>query len=82
MKERLNGCRVLMVAAGGVFRGGADVETADISGTVEGSLTDRQNLTVRGPARIHSDSIFYGEIEVERGATIAGAVRPLEEEPE
>ena len=41
-----------MVAAGGVFRGGADVETADISGTVEGSLTVRQNLTVRASARI------------------------------
>ena len=52
MRERLYGCGVLMVAAGGVFRGGADVETADISGTVEGSLTVRQNLTVRASARI------------------------------
>lgn len=78
----LDGCRVLMVAAGGVFRGGADVETADIGGTVEGSLTVRRMLTLRASGRIVAETIACGEIEVERGATIVGAVRPLEEEPE
>ena len=78
----LDGCRALMVAAGGVFRGGADVETADIGGTLEGSLTVRRMLTLRASGRIVAETISYGEIEIERGATIIGAVRPLPDDPE
>ncbi len=76
----LEGCHVLTVAAGGVFRGSADVETADISGTVEGSLTVRRILTLRAAGRIVAGTTFYGEIEIERGATIIGTLQPLEEE--
>jgi len=76
----LEGCRVLVVAEGGVFRGSADVETADIGGTVEGSLTVREILTVRASARIHSDSIFYGELELDRGGTVTGTLQPLKGE--
>ncbi|MCY4550793.1 MAG: polymer-forming cytoskeletal protein [Defluviicoccus sp.] len=82
VETELSGCRLLLVAAGGVFRGSADVETADIRGTVEGPLTVRETLTVRASGRIVAETIACGEIEVERGATIAGAVRPLEEESE
>ena len=77
VETELSGCRVLMVAASGVFRGSADVETADIRGTVEGPLTVRKILTVRASARILSESVSYGELEIERGATIIGAVRPF-----
>ena len=70
VETELDGCRVLMVAASGVFRGSADVERADISGTVEGSLTVREILTVRASARILSKSISYGELEIERGGTV------------
>ena len=76
----LDGCRVLMVAAGGVFRGGADVETADISGTMEGSLTVRRMLTLRASGRILSDSIFYGELEIDRGGTVTATLQPLGKE--
>ena len=79
--SELVGCRVLMVAAGGVFRGGADVETADISGTMEGSLNVRQNLTLRASGRIVAETISFGEIEVERGGILIGTVRPLAERP-
>ena len=80
VETELDGCRVLMVAASGVLRGSADVERADISGTVEGSLTVREILTVRASARILSESISYSEIEVERGGTIIGTLRPLTED--
>ena len=70
----IDGCHVLMVAAGGVFRGSAEVERADISGTVEGSLTVRQMLTVRASGRILGGAVSYGELEVERGATLIGTV--------
>ena len=80
VETEIDGCRVLMVAASGVFRGSADVERADISGTVEGSLTVREILTVRASARILSKSISCGELEIERGGTVTGAVRPLLED--
>ena len=80
VETEIHGCRVLAVAASGVFRGSADVERADISGTVEGSLTVRELLTVRASARILSGSIFYGELEIERGGTVTGTVRPLPED--
>ena len=76
----LDGCQVLMVAAGGVFRGSADVETADIGGTMEGSLTVRRNLTLRASGRIVSETISYGELEIERGGILIGTVRPLGKE--
>ena len=82
VETELDGCRVLIVAAGGVFRGSADVETADIRGNVEGSLTVREMLTVRATARIVSDSVCYGELELERGGTVIGTVRPLKDEAE
>ena len=82
VETEFDGCRVLMVAASGVFRGSGDVERADISGTVEGSLTVREILTVRASARILSKSISYGELEIERGGTVTGTVRPLLEDKE
>ena len=80
VETELDGCRVLMVAASGVFRGSADVDRADISGTVEGSLTVREILTVRASGRVLGGAISFGEIEVERGATLVGTLRPLTED--
>ena len=77
VETEIHGCHVLLVAASGVFRGSADVERADISGTMEGPLTVRGLLTVRASARILSGSLSYGELEIERGGTVTGTVRPL-----
>ena len=82
VETEIHSCRVLTVAASGVFRGSADVERADISGTVEGPLTVRELLTVRASARILSGSLSYGELEIERGGTVSGTVRPRQEEAE
>ena len=75
VETELHGCRVLTVAASGVLRGSADAERADISGTVQGSLTTREILTVRASGRILGGAICYGEIEIERGGTIIGMAR-------
>ena len=80
VETEISGCRLLSVAAGGVFRGSADVERADIGGTVEGSLTVREILTVRASGRIHSDSISYGELELDRGGTVTATLQLLGEE--
>lgn len=79
VETELDGGRVLAVAGGGVFRGRADVETADISGTLEGQLRVRGTLTVRASARIVSESFSYGELEIERGGVVAGTARPADD---
>ena len=76
VETELDGCRVLAAGGAGVFRGAADVETADICGTLEGPLRVRRILTVRASARIFSGALSYPEIEIERGGGIASAVRP------
>ncbi len=71
-------CRALDVAQTGLFKGNADVETADIGGTFEGSLT-AEMLVVRATGRIRG-RIVYGEIEVECGATVIGEMQPRSED--
>ncbi len=75
----LEGCRELEVARTGTFRGNVDVEMADISGTVEGSVIAHNILIVRAGGTVRGD-VVYGEIEIERGATVSGGMRPLSEE--
>ena len=82
VETELDGCRRLAVAGGGVFRGRADVETAEIRGALEGPLRVRGILTVGASARILSESISYAELEIERGGIVIGVVRPLPEDRE
>ena len=67
-------CHALAVARTGVFQGDAEVETADIGGTFEGSLT-AGILVMRATAHIRG-RVVYGEIEIERGATVIGELQP------
>ncbi len=55
------------------FEGEGEVETAEIAGLFEGSLTVRGRLLVRSTGRVCGD-IHFGELEVERGGQIAGKV--------
>lgn len=66
-------CRQLELTETGTFKGEAEFETADISGTFEGLLTTRGLLIVRASARI-SGKVRYGQLEVERGGWISGEV--------
>lgn len=76
----LDRCRVLAVSPGGVFRGDADVETAEIAGTVEGRLTVRGMLRLCASGRVHCETVAYGDLVIERGGIVIGTVRPLREE--
>ena len=82
LETDLEGCPVLAVARDGFYRGTADVESADIAGTVEGTLTVRGSLTLRATGRIVSETVSYGELEIERGARVAGTFRPLVDDAE
>lgn len=79
VETALEGTREFEVSRTGRFRGTVDVGTADIAGTVEASVTAREDLTVRATGRIAGD-IVYAALTVERGTVISGRIRPLSEE--
>ena len=79
VETEMDGCRELEIARTGIFKGNADVENADISGTVEGVLTAHSVLTVRASGRVRG-KIAYGQLEIERGGTLIGDVQPLSDD--
>lgn len=76
VETEMKGCRELEIARTGTFKGNAEVESADISGTVEGTLIVHSILTVRASGRVLGN-ISYGQLEIERGGTLVGDVQPL-----
>lgn len=73
----LSGAKVLEIAEGGLFKGQATVDRAEVSGTFEGTLTVREHLSLRASGRI-SGEIRYAEIEVERGGRLSGQIGELD----
>ena len=79
VETQMDGCRELEVARNGIFKGDALVDTADISGTVEGSVTAREILIVRASGRVRG-RISYGQVEIERGGIVVGEMQPCSED--
>lgn len=74
VEANMRDCREIEIADGGTFKGEADIEMADISGTFEGTLTARQLLIVRASGRI-TGKVRFGQLEIERGGEIVGDVQ-------
>nr|WP_257640882.1 polymer-forming cytoskeletal protein [Acetobacter okinawensis] len=68
----------LVVMPGGLFRGGVEVENAEIAGTVDGALTARGSLTVRGSGRLLGKAACH-RLKVEDGGQITGQLEMLSE---
>ena len=66
------------ISKGGVFKGAADVDQAEISGLFEGQLRVRERLVIRTGGRVIGD-LEYGEIEIECGGEVSGTVRSHQE---
>ncbi|MDA0261468.1 MAG: polymer-forming cytoskeletal protein [Proteobacteria bacterium] len=66
------------ISKGGVFKGAADVDEAEISGRFEGQLVVRNRLVIRAGGSVSGD-LEYGEIEIQRGGQIIGTVRNRQE---
>ena len=66
------------ISKGGVFKGAADVDEAEISGTFEGQLKVRRRLVIRAGGIVTGD-LEYGEIEIECGGQVSGTIRNREE---
>ena len=77
IEAKMKDCRIIEVADDGIFKGAAEIETADIGGRFDGELSVKGRLKVRGSGVI-SGSIRYGELEVEVGGRLVGTIEPLD----
>jgi cytoskeletal protein CcmA (bactofilin family) len=77
IEANLQDCQNMMIAATGVFRGNGSTENADVHGRVEGDLVVRKRLLIRASGHV-SGTITYGEIEIEAGGKISGAIQAHE----
>lgn len=68
----------LSIAAGGIFKGEVEVEDAEISGTIDGTLTAHGNLMVRASGRVLGTARCR-RLQVEDGGHITGRMEMLAE---
>jgi len=73
----LKDVHTMEIAESGSFKGIAEVEEAEISGTVEGDLTVRGRLIIYSSGKV-SGKITYGEIEIERGGQLTGEIKAVD----
>jgi cytoskeletal protein CcmA (bactofilin family) len=68
----------LVVALGGVFKGEVEVEDAEVAGTVDGTVTARGSLVVRGTGRLLGTARCR-RLQVEDGGQITGRIEMITE---
>jgi cytoskeletal protein CcmA (bactofilin family) len=73
VEASLTESRVIEIAETGHFKGSAEIESAEIAGRYEGTLTVRERLFIRSTGKV-SGKVTYGQIEIEPGGEIAGEV--------
>lgn len=79
VEANLTEAGAIEIADGGVFRGSAEVDDAEIGGHFEGGLTVRRKLIIRSTGRVQG-TVRYGRLVVESGGEIAGTVEVMEGE--
>ncbi len=70
----------LSIAPGGVFKGEIEVEDAEIAGTIDGTLTARGSLVVRGSGKVLGTARCR-RLQVEDGGQITGRVEMISDHP-
>jgi len=76
VEAELENSQSIEISDTGVFKGSADIENATVSGSFEGVLTVRGELTVRAGGRVEGE-IRYGKLCIESGGEIIGSVEVL-----
>lgn len=74
----LNEVHTVEIAESGSFKGGAEIEDAEISGIFEGDLVVRNRLVIYSTG-IVKGNITYGEIEIERGGQLTGQIKTIDQ---
>jgi cytoskeletal protein CcmA (bactofilin family) len=70
----------LSISQGGVFKGEAEVEEAEVAGTIDGTLTARASLIIRATGKVIGTA-KYRRLQVEDGGQISGKMEMLTEAP-
>jgi cytoskeletal protein CcmA (bactofilin family) len=70
----LSETRAIEISPDGYFKGNAEIESAEIAGRFEGTVTVRQRLFIRASGKV-TGTIRYGTVEIEAGGEISGDVQ-------
>lgn len=70
----LSETRAIEISPDGYFKGNAEIESAEIAGRFEGTVTVRQRLFIRATGKV-TGTIRYGTVEIEAGGEISGDVQ-------
>jgi len=83
VEANIANCRDIEIAEGGLFKGSASIEDAEVSGRFEGTLHVRNRLLVHATGRVIG-TVRYGQIEIECGGQISGEIQaqPSDGKPE
>lgn len=76
----INGLAELVIAPGGVFKGEVEVDEAEVSGTIDGTLTARNALIIRATGRVLGTARCR-RLQVEDGGQMTGRIEMLNEAP-
>ncbi len=74
----INGLIELSIAQGGMFKGEVEVDEAEVSGTIDGTLTARHALIVRASGRVLGTARCR-RLQVEDGGQITGRIEMMSE---
>ena len=73
VEASLTDSRAIEIAESGHFKGTAEIESAEIAGRFEGTLSVRERLFIRSTGKL-SGTVTYGQIEIEPGGEISGEI--------
>jgi len=79
--SKINDCRQIEIADGGIYKGEAQIEIAEIGGHFEGAIFATNLLTIRSTGSV-TGTIRAKQIEVERGGRISGQIEMIVDEQE
>ncbi len=74
VEATLSNSHAIEISSTGHFKGKAEIDEADISGSFDGTLTVRNRMLVRATGKI-TGTVRYGQLEVERGGEVTGDVQ-------
>ena len=66
----------VLIGASGVVTGTTEADFIDVKGELNESITSKSVLIVRNTGKVTGD-VTYGEIEIERGGKIKGAMKQV-----